>query len=327
MNAQPLQDPLQRRLTYLRLSVTQFCNFKCEYCLPDGFVGKRPSGELNVGEIGLLLSRFAQLGTQKIRLSGGEPTLRRDLPDIIAQCRQTTGIKTVAMTSNGWKLQQRYPTWIDAGLQRLNLSIDSLDPQQFRQITGINQLPAILRGIDSVLADGRLGVKINAVLMREQQQTQLNAALRYIKDRPLTWRFIELMQTGEHQAYFERQHLSADTVVQQLKVMGWQAQPRTPTAGPVVEYSHPDYAGKIGIIAPYSKDFCTTCNRLRVTAMGQLHLCLFDSQSFDIRPYLSDNNIHNLEDYLRQIMPYKPVSHHLLRHEVGLIRNLSMIGG
>lgn len=327
MNKPSLQDSLHRRLTYLRLSITQFCNFKCEYCLPSGFVGKRPSNELNLAEIDWLVNYFAQLGTQKIRLSGGEPTLRRDLPDIIHLCQQTAGIKTVAMTSNGWKLQPRYRTWIDAGLQQLNLSIDSLDPQQFHQITGINQLHNTLRGIDSVLSDGRLRVKINAVLMRQQQESQLKDALRYIKDRPLTWRFIELMQTSEHQSFFEREHLSADTLVQQLRVMGWEKQTRNLAAGPAVEYANADYKGKIGVIAPYSKDFCATCNRLRVTATGQLHLCLFDKQAFDIRAYLNEGKAECFVDYLQSIMPQKPSSHHLLRHEVRLIRNLSTIGG
>ncbi len=323
----PLLDPFQRQLRYLRLSVTDLCNFKCHYCLPDGYQGKRPTNELTLKEITNLANGFASLGTEKIRLTGGEPTLRKDITDIIRVCKAPENIQKVAMTSNGWKLEKYYRQWIDAGLNQINLSIDSLNAQAFYDITGKDSLSDMLRAIDAILSDGSMILKINAVLLKSFGIQQLNDALDFIKDKPVSFRFIELMQTGENDDLFKKDHLTGAAVVEQLQRQGWQSLPRQLDAGPAVEYTHPDYHGRIGVIAPYSKDFCKTCNRLRVTSEGKMHLCLFDSLAFDIRPYLADGQQQRFTDYIKNLIQQKPESHYLKNDYVGLIKNLSMIGG
>jgi cyclic pyranopterin phosphate synthase len=170
--------------------------------LPDGYQCEQPRDFLSLAEIKRLTKAFAALGTEKIRITGGEPSLRKDLPDIINLCKHTPGIKKVAITSNGFKLPQHLPQWLDAGLDAINISIDSLDPRQFKAITGHDKLNTILKGIDMGLADGRANFKVNTVLMREHSGKDIQSYLDWIKDTPITLRFIELMQTGDNKAFF-----------------------------------------------------------------------------------------------------------------------------
>ena len=225
----PLTDSFNRRLSYLRLSVTDLCNYRCSYCLPHGYQGKASPDELSLPEIETLVAAFAQSGTRKVRLTGGEATL----PD----------------------------------------------------------------------------------------------ALAYIKTHPVTLRFIELMQTGDNLGYFNRQHLSAAAIERRIADEGWQLRPRSPHAGPAREYTHPDFSGSIGFIAPYGKDFCTACNRLRVTSQGKMHLCLFGGVSHDLRPFLRSGDTEGLKKHLRELVMQKPEHHYLHDKKVGLITNLSMAGG
>ena len=162
-------------------------------------------------------------------------------------------------------------------------------------------------------------------MLREHAQETLHDALNYIRTRPIALRFIELMQTGDNSAYFQQHHQNALQLEQNLIQQGWQLQPCQPHAGPAREYSHPDYIGNIGIIAPYSKDFCSTCNRLRITAQGKMHLCLFGSVAHDLRPYLHD--VGSLKNQITQLVQQKPEHHYLHNKKVGLITNLSMTGG
>ena len=162
-------------------------------------------------------------------------------------------------------------------------------------------------------------------MLREHAQETLRDALNYIRTRPIALRFIELMQTGDNSAYFQQHHQNALQLEQNLIQQGWQLQPRQPHAGPAREYSHPDYIGNIGIIAPYSKDFCSTCNRLRITAQGKMHLCLFGSVAHDLRPYLND--VGSLKNQITQLVQQKPEHHYLHNKKVGLITNLSITGG
>lgn len=151
--------------------------------------------------------------------------------------------------------------------------------------------------------------------------------MAYIKTHPVTLRFIELMQTGDNLGYFNRQHLSAAAIERRIADEGWQLRPRSPHAGPAREYTHPDFSGSIGFIAPYGKDFCTACNRLRVTSQGKMHLCLFGGVSHDLRPFLRLGDTEGLKKHLRELVMQKPEHHYLHDKKVGLITNLSMTGG
>ena len=321
-----LEDAMGRRFYYLRLSVTDVCNFRCTYCLPDGYQGKPDQSFLTLPEIRQTLTAFAALGTEKVRITGGEPGLRRDLPEIICAAAQTPGIRTVALTTNGYRLAERIARWRQAGLNQLNVSIDSLNPAEFHSITGHNRLPDILRGLDAALAEG-LSVKVNAVLMRGLPD-QLASFLDWLKTTPVTLRFIEVMETGDHPAFFREHHISGQTVKQQLLAAGWQAVQRRRDAGPAEEFWHPDYQGRIGLIMPYSQDFCSSCNRLRISSTGKLHLCLFSDGGLDVRPWMQPHvATTELQDRLTALLMHKAPSHLLHEGQTGGTQNLSIIGG
>ncbi|GAB3035515.1 GTP 3',8-cyclase MoaA [Bowmanella dokdonensis] len=321
-----LEDRYGRRFHYLRLSITDVCNFRCDYCLPDGYQCDTERDFLQLDEIDTLVQAFAGLGTSKIRLTGGEPSLRRDLPEIIDRCATTPGIDKIAITTNGYRLPEMVEDWANAGLTSLNVSMDSLDPRQFNAITGHNKLDTILAGLDKALALG-LKVKVNAVLLKPYSDEQLNSFLLWLKKMPVTLRFIELMQTGDNQAYFKTNHVSGAPVKRQLLEQGWVQVLRDKAAGPAQEFSHPDYAGRIGLIMPYSKDFCATCNRLRVSALGKLHLCLFAEQGLDLRPLIQTGDVPALQQRLVALLGHKEASHWLDEGVTGATRHLAMLGG
>ncbi len=328
MNSQ-LRDRYGRSFPYLRLSLLDACNFKCSYCLPNGWrASKSRPQPLDAGEIRCLLMGFAHMGLQKLRFTGGEPSLRRDLPELISIAAQIPGMRSVALTTNGTQLPRRVEGWRAAGLSHLNVSVDALDRARFATITGHDRLPEVLEGIEQALKLGYHAIKINAVLMRELNDDQLPLWLDYLRDRPVSVRFIELMQTGDNLDFFRRHHVRAEALEQHLQTVGWQLMPRAADAGPAREYGHPDYAGRIGIIAPYSKNFCAGCNRLRVTALGDLRLCLFGNVGIPLRPLLqSDTQLEALVSSLGGQIKLKQLGHRLHEGSSGLVTNLSSIGG
>lgn len=323
---QTLTDGFKRRLTYLRLSVTDFCNFRCNYCLPNGYQGKRPSNELSLSEIDTLFTAFANLGVSKVRLTGGEPTIRTDLADIIALANRHSTIKTIALSTNGYKLAKHLPHYKEAGLSQINVSVDSFDPLIFKQITGFDMLPALLKDLDKVLDLG-IRLKLNGILMNDTAFDNLQSAINYVKDRPVSYRFIEFMQTSDNSNLFFAEHQSGKLIKTYLTQNGWTATEKSIDSGPAIEYSHPDYMGKIGLIEPYAPQFCDSCNRLRVSSLGKVHLCLFDQLNYDIRPFLTANDINGLMAQLHNLMPIKPEHHFLNEHNSGMMNNLSMVGG
>lgn len=321
-----LEDKFGRRFHYLRLSITDVCNFSCDYCLPDGYSCDSDRDFLSLAEIEQVVSAFAQLGTSKIRITGGEPSLRKDLPQIIQLCAQTDGIEHVAITTNGYKLPEHLPSWIDAGLDSLNVSIDSLDPRIFASITGHDKLDTIMKGIDMALAAG-IKVKVNAVLMRQFNQAEMGSFLDWVRLKPITLRLIELMQTGDNVDFFERNHVSGSPIKEDLVSSGWSQIIRSKSAGPAQEFSHPDYQGNIGLIMPYGKDFCASCNRLRITAKGKLHLCLFAEQGLDLRAFLQNQDQQALQNRLVTLLGDKEATHWLQEGFTGATKHLAMLGG
>jgi len=324
-----LIDRYGRRFPYLRLSVIEACNFRCSYCLPDGYQA-RPDlpRHLGVEEIRRLLAGFARLGMRKVRLTGGEPSLRRDLVDIIRCAARVPGVEKIALTTNGALLPQRIDAWREAGLTHLNVSVDALNRARFAEITGHDRLPHILDGVERALELGLAADKLNAVLLRGLNDDQLPAFLDYLRERPVSLRFIELMQTGDNLEYFKRHHYRAQALEDSLQSQGWSPLPRAADAGPAREYSHPDYRGRIGIIAPYSRDFCAGCNRLRVTASGDLRLCLFGNVGIPLRPLLqADEQADELQAALISQLGLKALGHGLHEGQTGLTPHLASIGG
>ncbi|MGL5294318.1 MAG: GTP 3',8-cyclase MoaA [Aeromonas sp.] len=329
----PLEDGFSRRFQYLRLSVTDVCNFRCTYCLPNGYQPPegckeaRPSF-LSVDEIRHVVSGFAAMGTRKVRITGGEPSLRRDLTEIVKVIASTPGIEKVAMTTNGYRLKERAQEWFDAGLTALNVSVDSLDPRQFHQITGENKLADVMAGIDAALAAGFKSVKINAVLLKGLNDYQLDTFLGWIKHQPIELRFIELMQTGEMDSVFRHHHVSAEQIKQRLLESGWVQQLRGTDDGPAQVFMHPDSQGGVGLIMPYSNDFCADCNRLRVSSLGKLHLCLFGDNGVELRDLLTDGgHVAALQQRIRGALAGKSATHRLHEGYVGMTPHLASIGG
>jgi cyclic pyranopterin phosphate synthase len=330
-----LEDRFQRRFSYLRLSITDACNYRCTYCLPNGYT--RPAGQpepLSADEIARLARGFARLGVWKIRVTGGEPTVRRDLVPILARLRETEGVRKLALSTNGHRLRSLAPALRAVGLDAVNVSVDSLDAPTFHRITGRDELPEVLAGIDAALEAGLASVKVNAVLMKgateESATAELERFFDYTRTRPVAVRFIELMPTGGNQELFRSQHLRAEFIRARLARDGWLPVNRAADAGPAEEYQHPDFRGRIGVIAPYSRDFCASCNRLRVTAQGGLRLCLFGEKDLSLREYLQSDDRPSQDGLIAAVrtgLTRKEVSHFLEQDNYGNNSTFSAMGG
>ncbi len=323
-----LIDPHGRSFSYLRLSITDVCNYRCQYCLPDGYQKTGAQEFLTADEIGHLVAGMAELGLWKVRLTGGEPTVRKDFAEIAARVSSTPGIRRVATTTNGYRLAENAQLWRDAGVSAINVSVDSLNPQRFAEITGHDHLHKVLDGISAARAAGFEAIKVYTVLLRDVNDHELPAFLEWIRHDDLSIRFIELMETGSNKDYFDRHHISGQEIKNRLLAMGWTPREREIGAGPAQEFQHPDYRGRIGIIAPYSKDFCNTCNRLRVNARGQLHLCLFGNGGHSLRHLLQDRSQRaELQNTIAGLLVQKAPTHLLHFHQSGSTPHLASLGG
>jgi len=322
-----LKDQFDRKLLYLRLSITELCNFRCKYCLPDGgTVGNKCF--LNMNEIRRLVTAFAELGVQKVRLTGGEPSLRKDFIDIIETISAIDGIKEVALTTNGYRLSRQAHLIKNAGANALNISIDSLNADNFHKITDHNCLSKVLAGVEEAQAAGFEKIKINVVLLKGINDHEFSDFLDWIKNEAVEIRFIELMQTGDNLEYFKQRHLSPRIFLDDLLKKGWQLNENSQAAGPAVSLSHPDYKGKIGFIMPYEKSFCNSCNRLRISSRGCLYLCLFTEKNYSLRHLLqADEQKDTLKKQICDLIYLKKESHFLLQQKTGNTSNLAMIGG
>ncbi len=327
-NNPQIADSFGRRFPYLRLSITDVCNFRCSYCLPDGYKKSGCESFLSRDEIRRLAKAFISLGVWKIRLTGGEPTVRPDFLDIARDISSLPGLRKLVFTTNGYKLPERARDYYDAGLRAINISIDSLKPEQFEKITGHRRLGEILEGMQECFRVGFKNIKINTVLLKGLNDNELDEFIDFVSDKSVSLRFIELMRTGENKAYFAEHHLPGTEVTKRLLQKGWGILPRKEGAGPAIEFKHNKSMGTIGLIAPYSKDFCKTCNRLRVSAKGDLHLCLFGEGGHSLRFLLqSDDQIEELQDKIINLMAYKTSTHFLHDGNTGATPHLASIGG
>ena len=326
-----LSDSFGRSFPYIRLSITDVCNFKCGYCLPNGyFKTENKPGFLHLKEISNLIAAFSELGVSKVRLTGGEPTVRKDFFDILNTIKSEHQIQNVVMTTNGYKLPQIAKQLIESGLNGINISIDSLNRDKFKEITGKDRLPEILEGIQILQENNFHNIKVNAVLLKNMNsgQEEFEQWENFVKKNNIDFRYIELMQTGDNFEYFDKYHVSASIFRNYLESKGWRTIDRIRDAGPSINYVHPEFKGKFGIIAPYSKDFCKTCNRLRVTAKGGLRLCLFGNTGIDLRPYLQEKDQkEQLKELILQQLNFKKESHYLEMGDTGITPHLASIGG
>ena len=327
-----LKDTFGRKFPYIRLSITDVCNFKCGYCLPNGYQSDKSDNRkfLNINEIKRLAKGLSELGVCKIRLTGGEPTVRKDFFDIVKILKNETGIKKVVITTNGYHLDQKAKSLVQSGLNGINISIDSLDRETFKNITGHDRLPEILKGIKNLQDLGFNNTKINAVLLKgiNSSEKDFNSWSQFVKNNKIDFRYIELMQTGDNLDYFKKYHVSSSVFKNYLNKNKWIHQTLGRDAGPSLNYINPEFKGKFGVIAPYSKDFCKTCNRLRITSKGDLRLCLFGNTGISIRHLLQrDDQFEELKDLILKQLNFKKESHYLELGETGSTKNFSKIGG
>lgn len=329
----PVQNPVAvdgygRRFHYLRLSVTEVCNFRCTYCLPNGWKKTSPMNFLDTQEIRRLVSGFASMGLAKVRLTGGEPAVRKDITSIIETVATIDSIQKVALTTNGYNLNRNIDDWVAAGLSHLNVSIDALNRETFLKITGHDRFDDVMAGLDRSLKHDLGAVKVNAVLLRDSVEDGFKGWSDFVRNRPVTVRFIELMRTLDNADFFADQHVSGEVLRTWLTQNGWSQKPRGIDDGPATEFFHPDFAGRIGLIAPYSKGFCDSCNRLRVSAKGKMKLCLFGSGGLDLRDLLqSDDNLEVFQSRVLSSLQSKTAGHRLSSSDPGDTMNLAQTGG
>jgi len=322
-----LRDPFGRPLEYLRLSVTDRCNFRCVYCLPSGCPRDRDP-PLSLAEISRLVRAFAGLGFWKVRVTGGEPTLRADICEVVRTVASTPGVRRVGLTTNGYRLAELAPGLRQAGLAALNVSLDSLDRERFARLTGADRMDGVVEGIGAAVEAGIPSIKVNAVLLRGLEDSELDRFLAWTRSLPLTVRFIELMQTGDNEEFFRSHHLSAEEIRRKLEARGWSRLEKGAADGPAAMYRHPDHRGRAGLIAPYSSGFCASCNRLRVSSTGHLRLCLFGEEEVPLRQHLEgDGQRDALERLVELAVKGKPAAHRLKEGRCGSAATLAAIGG
>ena len=306
-----LIDTFGRKINYLRLSVTDRCNMRCTYCMPEGGVEKFQHQEvLSYEELHRIARAAVSLGVEKIRVTGGEPLVRKGIVPFLAGLSAIPGLKQLVLTSNGLLLEEMATDLRTAGVQRLNISLDSLDPARFRAITRVGELERVRAGIAAADRAG-FPVKINMVVMRGVNDSEIEAIASLAIDRPYTVRFIEYMPSSREERW-QSLVLSGRDILDRLSAKFQLALiDRAELAGPAKEYRIAGAAGTLGIITPVTGHFCADCNRIRVTSTGMAKSCLFSGDELDLKPFLDGNRGDLLEDALRRIVVGKPGRHQM----------------
>jgi len=280
-------DTFGRTHNNLRISVTDRCNLRCTYCMAEEVSFMDRQELLTFEEITQFVKIVAPLGIDKIRLTGGEPLMRRDLPNLVKMLAVIPGIKDIGLTTNGILLADQAQAFYDAGLRRINISLDTLDPERFRKITRRDGLEKVLAGILAAKKAGFQPIKINAVSMRGMTETEVVPLALFARQHGLEMRFIEYMPIGAD--HWERNKVYfAHEILEQLET---EVCPLVPAENynrraPAMEFRYTDGGGQVGIIASVSRPFCTSCNRVRLTAEGKLRNCLFALDEVDLKPLL-----------------------------------------
>jgi len=290
-NKEPLLDGLGRVHTNLRVSVTDRCNIRCFYCMPNVDVKfKRRDQLLTFEEIQRFVRIVAERGVNKLRITGGEPLVRSELPSLIRQLSDTPGIDDIALTTNGMLLAEQASALREAGLNRVNISLDTLDEETFQRISRRPGVDQTIAGIDAALEVGFDLVRLNAIAIRNLTEGELVPLARFARERGLELRFIEFMPLDAEQHWQSDQVLSGNEIREtiQREVGELTAAPRPDPSQPAVDYQYVDGAGTIGFINPVSEPFCGTCNRLRITADGKVRNCLFSTDDYDVLALMRD---------------------------------------
>lgn len=305
-----LRDSFGRAVDYLRLSVTDRCNLRCVYCMPPEGIPLKPMEDiLTYGELLRVVHAAVSLGVRKVRITGGEPLVRRGIVDFVRTLSGVPGIADLCMTTNGVALVDLAAPLAAAGLRRVNISLDTVRRDRFAEVTRRDLLPAVLAGIDAALSAGLLPVKINAVLLPGLHPGEVDDFLALAREMPVEVRFIERMPIGCLPA---EGYVSADGVRRRILSQPGARERSGSVRDPAVTYDVPGFRGTLGVVSPISRKFCSSCNRLRLTADGRLRNCLFARETLDVRKVLrGDPEDRDVADLLRRAVASKPEGHDL----------------
>jgi len=330
-NPPPLADAFNRPITYLRISVTDRCNLRCVYCMPEAGLPWIPKPDiLSFEEIVAIVEAAASIGLRSVRLTGGEPLVRRDLPELVRALAAIPGIDDISLSTNGLLLAECAAELAAAGLQRVNVSLDTLRPERFESLARRPGLERVLAGIDAALAAGLAPLKINCVVLRGQNDDELAAFAALTVERELFVRFIEVMPVEDNLALQRDSYVPSSEILARIGELGELLPSAGPGGnGPARYFAFPNARGAVGVISPLSHDYCERCNRVRLSADGRLRLCLFGDYEIDLRaPLRAGAGRDELAALLRGGMLIKPERHHLrLGEQSSRMRAFSEIGG
>jgi cyclic pyranopterin phosphate synthase len=325
---QQLIDPFGRTIDYVRLSVTDRCDLRCFYCLPQGFKGfEEPEHWLSFDEIERVIRAFGALGTRRVRITGGEPLVRKDLPALAARLNVLPGIEDLSLSTNAVKLARHAEALYTGGVRRLNISLDSLDPGRFQEITG-GKLDKVIDGLLAARSAGFAPIKINMVVMKGVNDDEVEAMVDFCLAHGFTLRFIETMPMGDTGRNASDHYLDLRHVRERLEQRFELIPGVMPGGGPARYMQVAGTELRIGFITPISQHFCETCNRVRLAVDGTLHLCLGQENSIALRPLLragiSDEELQNT---IRHAIALKPERHEFSEKPAQVVRFMSMTGG
>ena len=317
-------------ITYLRLSVTDRCDLRCAYCMPERMEFLPRSEVLSLDELDTLATSFIRLGISKLRLTGGEPLVRKGFVELVAGLSRHlgNGLDELVITTNGTRLADHATALARHGVRRVNVSIDSLNPESYARITRGGDISRVIAGVDAAI-DAGIAVKINTVALANDNLGEIVALADWAHARGAAISFIEVMPLGDVEASRIDQHVSMDEVRRRLSER-WSLTPIAQNTGGPARYVRTDAGGTIGFITPLSDNFCGSCNRVRVTCTGQLYLCLGQDARVDLRGILRSGDAAALGAAITQAMRNKPLAHDFLISSTrtqGVARHMSVTGG
>jgi GTP 3',8-cyclase len=325
-----LQDQFGRKIINLRISVTDRCNFRCTYCMPaEGMQWIARREILTFEEIERLVRIFASLGVDRVRLTGGEPMMRQNLDQLIAMLKQVPGIDNIALTTNGYFLEEGAKALIDAGLDRINISLDSLEREKFSRLVRKDMLDKVLRGIHTVAKLPIQSIKINMVVIRGVNDNEIPAFAQLAREHPFKVRFIEFMPLGADDDWGRDKVVPSSEVCQQIETVAPLVPIDETDLHPAARYRFADGQGEIGVISSVTAPFCDQCNRVRITPEGQFRTCLFSLQETDLKTLVrGDASDEDIATTIRQAVWQKEEGHLINRPDFQRpSRPMSQIGG
>ena len=326
-----LVDRFGRTVDYLRISITDRCDFRCIYCMSEEMTFLPRAQILTLEEITFIARAFAELGVKKIRVTGGEPLVRKGALGLFQEIGQIDTLNEMVLTTNGSKLEEMSESLVDAGVKRVNISLDTLDADKFRQITRTGDLKKVLNGIQAAKKAGFERIKINAVILKDRNHQEVNDLVQFAVDNGIDISFIEEMPLGVVDSHNRAEvYYSSDSIKADLEQRFELIPSVDQTGGPSVYFNVAGTKSRVGFISPHSANFCSTCNRVRLTVEGRLLLCLGNEHSVDLKRVIRANpgDMEKLKQTIIDAMLIKPEKHEFNLHEQPVIlRHMSATGG